>query len=272
MHSHSLVLRNPLDVPTHCCGAAFYNTLSLMPRRSALVPLVAQLHRCVVPCSRLIISSVLAESTFPSLCLLAQATPPPPCLASATGHRCVASCHASLTEWHQCVLSLSSSPLPSTPQRVSALDTVLSSLTQILFDGASFHSRQRPATTPPCFRRRQPPGMMRATMPLFLATVLGVTFAALAHMRIRLVSAFYVSSFTALCVPPRPTSGTNEWLDTGIPGWRPPSFNAPGPHSPSQFVQYELAWSSLFCPLPSRCRYPLACPLCFLSYSELCVL
>ena len=40
-----------------------------------------------VPCSCLIISSVLAESTFPSLCLLAQATPPPPCLAFATGHR-----------------------------------------------------------------------------------------------------------------------------------------------------------------------------------------
>ena len=47
--------------------------ISLMPRRSAL-----RLHRCVVLCSRLIISSVLVESTFPSLCLLAQ-----PCLAFA---------------------------------------------------------------------------------------------------------------------------------------------------------------------------------------------
>ena len=45
-----------------------------------------RLHRCVVLRSRLIISSALAESTFPSLCLLAQASPPP-CVAFATGHR-----------------------------------------------------------------------------------------------------------------------------------------------------------------------------------------
>ena len=40
----------------------------------------------------------------------------------------------------------------------------------------------------------------------------------------------------------------------------------------SQFVQYELAWGSFFCPLPSRRRNPLACPLCFLPCRELCVL
>ena len=44
-------------------------------------------------------------------------------------------------------------PLP--PNAFPVLDAVFSSLTQILFDGASFHSRRRPATTPPCFRRRQ---------------------------------------------------------------------------------------------------------------------
>ena len=41
----------------------------------------------------------------------------------------VVSCHATQ---HQCVLSLSSSPLPSTLQRVSVLDTVFSSFIQIL--------------------------------------------------------------------------------------------------------------------------------------------
>ena len=41
---------------------------------------------------------------------------------------------------------MSSASLPSTPQRVSALGAVFSSLTQILFDGASFHSRWHHST------------------------------------------------------------------------------------------------------------------------------
>ena len=52
-------------------------------------------------------------------------------------------------------------------------------------------------------------GMMRATTLLLLATALGVTFVALGHLRIRLVSASSVNSFTAQFVPPRPTSGTS---------------------------------------------------------------
>ena len=49
---------------------------------------------------------------------------------------------------------------------------------------------------------------------------------------ITLVSTFYVSSFTTLCVLPRPVSGKNGLTvcspsPTGIPGWRPPSFDAP---------------------------------------------
>ena len=150
----------------------------------------------------------------------------------------VVSCHASLTEWHQYVLNLSSSPLPSTPQRVSALDAVFSSLTQILFDGASFHSRRRPATTPPCFRRRQPLWWNDACFRAIVATASGVTSVAQGRKRITLVSAFYVSSFTALCVLPGPASGVNGLTvcspsPTGIPGWRAPSFDAPsGPPQP----------------------------------------
>ena len=135
-----------------CCALLLLSFPSLQPVLShatsqcIVVPLVARLHRCVALCWRLIISSVLAESTFPSLCLLAghSSTNMP---RVRDWSSVVASCHASLTEWHQHVLSLSSSPLPSTPSRVSALDAVFSSLTQILFDGASFHSRREPAST-----------------------------------------------------------------------------------------------------------------------------
>ena len=52
-------------------------------------------------------------------------------------------------------------------------------------------------------------GMMRATTLLLLATALGVTFVALGHLRIRLVSASCVNSSTAQFVPPGPTSGTS---------------------------------------------------------------
>ena len=52
-------------------------------------------------------------------------------------------------------------------------------------------------------------GMMRAITPLLLATALGVTFVALAHMRITLVSASCANSSTAQSVPPGPTTGTS---------------------------------------------------------------
>ena len=50
-------------------------------------------------------------------------------------------------------------------------------------------------------------GMMRATTIWLLATAHGVTFTALAYMRIRLVSASSVNSSTAQSVPPGPTAG-----------------------------------------------------------------
>ena len=52
-------------------------------------------------------------------------------------------------------------------------------------------------------------GMMRAITPWWLATALGETSVALAHMRIRLVSASCANSFTAQSVPPGPTTGTS---------------------------------------------------------------
>ena len=52
-------------------------------------------------------------------------------------------------------------------------------------------------------------GMMCAITPLLLATALGVTFVALAHMRIRLVSASCANNSTAQSVPPGPTAGTS---------------------------------------------------------------
>ena len=66
----------------------------------------------------------------------------------------------------------------------------------------------------------------------------GVTSVAQGRKRITLVSAFCASSSTALCVLPGPTSGMNGLTvcspsPKGIPGWRPPSFDAPsGPPQP----------------------------------------
>ena len=52
-------------------------------------------------------------------------------------------------------------------------------------------------------------GMMRATTLWLLATAHGVTFAVPGLLRIRLVSASSVNSFTAQFVPPGPASGTS---------------------------------------------------------------
>ena len=160
MQSHSLVLRNPLDVPTHRCGAALDIILATRSLSCHVAVHCGSTCCSVAP----LCCPLLASDHFLCSCRvnLPQFVPASPGHSSTTMPRVrdwssvVASCHARLTEWHQFVLSLSSSPLPSTPQRVSALDAVFSSLTQILFVGASFHARRRPATTPPCFRRRQP--------------------------------------------------------------------------------------------------------------------
>ena len=50
-------------------------------------------------------------------------------------------------------------------------------------------------------------GIMRAATLLFVATALGLTFVALGLLRMRLVSASCVNSFTAQSVPPGTTNG-----------------------------------------------------------------
>ena len=65
----------------------------------------------------------------------------------------VAACHHSLSTWRQSVLAHVSGPLPDFPVRASVLDSLFDSLTQILFDCASLHSRRRPESRP---RTRQP--------------------------------------------------------------------------------------------------------------------
>ena len=79
---------------------------------------------------------------------------PPSLFAQRDWSTVVASCHHSLTEWHQSVLVHDSHSLPDFPERASILDTLFSSLTQILLDSASLHSRRRPTVSRP--RRRQP--------------------------------------------------------------------------------------------------------------------
>ena len=142
-----------------------------MPRRSALR--FHLLLGCTLCCP------LLASDHFLCSCRvnLPQFVPASPGLSSTMPRvrdwsLVVASCHASLTEWHQ-----ASVPAHSPTLLNAALDTVFSSLTQILFDGASFHSHRRPATTPPCFRRREPLLVERRLVPRpwLLAAAPGVT-------------------------------------------------------------------------------------------------
>ena len=65
----------------------------------------------------------------------------------------VAACHHNFSAWHQSVLAHVSGPLPDFFARASTLDSLFDSLTRILFDYASLHSRRRPGSRP---RTRQP--------------------------------------------------------------------------------------------------------------------
>ena len=237
MQSHSLVLRNPLDVPTHRCGAALDIILATRSLSCHVAVHCGSTCCSVAP----LCCPLLASDHFLCSCRvnLPQFVPASPGHSSTTMPRVrdwssvVASCHARLTEWHQFVLSLSSSPLPSTPQRVSALDAVFSSLTQILFVVPLSTHAGGPPPLHLAFAGGNPcGGTTLASAPSLLATAPGVTSVAQGRKRIALVSAFYVSSFTALCVLPGPASGVNGLTvcspsPTGIPGWRPPSFDAP---------------------------------------------
>ena len=130
-----------------------------------------------------------------------------PCV-KITRSTVVASCHHSLSAWHQSVLAHVSCPLPDFPARASTLDSPFSSLTQILFDSASLRSRRRPTVSRP--RTRQPLWWIDACYRALVARHGSWRdFRRSGHKRIRLVSASCASSFTAQFVPPGPTSGTS---------------------------------------------------------------
>ena len=168
MESHSLVLRDPLDVPTHRCGAA----LDIILATRSLSCHVA-VHRGSICCSVApLCCPLFASDHFLCSCRVnfPQFVPASPGLTSTMPRvrdwsSVVASCHVSLTEWHQSVLSLSSSPLSSAPQRVSALDAV-SSLTQILTLAARHHSTLHSQEATPVVERRLLPRPRRSQLVL----------------------------------------------------------------------------------------------------------
>ena len=197
LQSHSLVFRNPPDLPTHSCGAALDIILSSpsLPgcvtvhsgsNCCSLAPLCCSLLSCHLDISQ---ASLPPNSTHSSLPRLRDWS------------TVVAACHHSLSTWHQSVLALTFLrvlplwTLSSTPSRGYSL-TVLP-FTLVVAPGPA-HAQGNLSG-----------GVMRATTLLLLATALGVTFVALAHMRIRLVSASCANSSTAQSVPPGPTTGTS---------------------------------------------------------------
>ena len=122
---------------------------------STLVPIAVHLGLSVAPCFLPTMCCALVISTFPRLLSLSlpNSSHPPSVPRVRDWSTVVASCHHSLSAWHQSVLAHVSGPLPDFPARASSLDCLFDSLTQILFDCASLHSRRRPGSRS---RTRQP--------------------------------------------------------------------------------------------------------------------
>ena len=213
LQSHSLVFRNPPDLPTHRCGAAL-NIILSSPSLSAPVTVHSGSNCC--PLAPLCCPLLSSDHMLCSCRLDIPQAPLSPYSAHSPLPRVhnwstvVAACHHSLSAWHQSVLAPVSGPLPDFPKRASVLDTLFDFFTRILCGCASHHSRRRP-------RGSLSGGMMRATTLWLLATAHGVTFAAPGLLRIRLVSASSVNSFTAQFVPPGPATvsahGTQDMLN-----------------------------------------------------------
>ena len=152
LQSHSLVFRNPPNPPlwyplwtsfsqhqvTVHCGS---NCCSLAP---LCCPLLSSDHM-LCSCHLDIPQAPPHLPTQPTL---------PPFTRVRDWSTVVASCDHSLSVWHQSVLAHVSCPFPDFPARASTLDSLFSSLTQILFDSASLRSRRRPTVFRP--RTRQP--------------------------------------------------------------------------------------------------------------------
>ena len=120
---HSLVLRNPLDVPTRCAALDI-----ILATRS----LSCHVRHCGFTCCSVACCPLLASN----LCLCSSRINLPQCVPANPSN---------------------TSTMPRVRDYSSVVAScVFNSLTQILFDGVFFHSRQRPATSPPCFHNRQP--------------------------------------------------------------------------------------------------------------------
>ena len=156
LQSHSLVFRNPPDLPTHRCGAALDIILS-SPSLSTPITVHSGLNCC--PLAPLCCPLLSSDHMLCSCRLDIPRAPLSPSSAYSPLPRVhdwstvVAACHHNLSAWHQSVLAHVSGPLPSFPERASVLDSLFDSFTRILCECASHHSRRRPGSRP---RRRQP--------------------------------------------------------------------------------------------------------------------
>ena len=211
LQSHSLVVPEPSQSPNPplWCRSGHHslNTDSptprhcplrfpLLPTRSSLLPLFPLTMYCVP-----VLLHILQASQSPI------SAHPPSLPRVRDWSAVVASRHHSLTGWHQSVLVHDPRSLPALPSRASTLDSLFSSLTQIILDSPFAF-----VGAPPCLVHASGNifgGMMRAITPLLLAMAPGVTSVALGHLRIRLASASCASSFAAQSVPPGTTTGTS---------------------------------------------------------------
>ena len=132
---HSLVFRNPPDLPTHRCGAALDIILST-PFLQSCVTINSGSNCCSAPlCFLPTTCCAPVTLTFTRLLSLPNPFHPPSLLRVRDWSTVVASCHHSLSVWHQSVLAhpltflrvLPLWTLSSTPSRKSSL-TVHTSL------------------------------------------------------------------------------------------------------------------------------------------------
>ena len=201
------------------------------------------------------------------------------CCPLLASNLCLCSCRINLP---QCVPANPSNT--STMPRVRDYSSVVAScvfnsLTQILFDGAFFHSRQRPATSPPCFHNRQPLWWNDTCFCALVArngscrdfrrssSARGALSFPLSTPAIQQHCAFFQGPLLewmawqcAVSLPQKSQTGV-----------LPHSTHLPHPHNPTQMNCCGVR-SFFFCPLPSRCKNPLVCPRCFLPCEELSVL
>ena len=205
MQSHSLVFRNPPDLPTHRCGAALTSfTLRLLcqpPSLSTRVRIAVPLRLFVAPCSLPTTCCALVALTFPRvLSLLVQLIRP--CPVCTTGPLWL-------------LFGIIVSPFGTSPSWPTYLAHSLTFLCVLPFWTLSWTLSRKFSSTVHLFTLVVAPnpthaqgslsgGMMRATTLWLLATAHGVTFVALGLLRIRLVSASCVNSSTAQSVPQDP--------------------------------------------------------------------